>query len=225
MPIAKRRSSSRRARAVRKSRHKLPYHRDDLRGDLMAAARAHVAGTGHSGLSIRLLAQAIGVSPGAPYHHFPDRRSLLLALAIEGFQQLMAAAAAVADSRCPGLEQLRHMGLVFIRFTDDHPQLAELMYESELTAPALDPALLEFQLQGHKLLKRMILEAQPSLSADEVNLRAIAYWSAVYGFASMRRKGVLHPHRAAGIDTLDIAEQLVDRIARASVAAQPAGAS
>jgi AcrR family transcriptional regulator len=211
-------------RAVRQARRKLPYHRDDLRGDLIAAARAHVAAAGHSGLSMRLLAQHIGGSPGAPYHHFPDRRSLLLALAIEGFQQLMAAATAVADSSDSAFEKLRQMGLVFIRFTADHPQLAELMYESELTAPALDPALLEYQLQGHKLLKRMILEALPTLPADEVNLRAIAHWSAIYGFASMRRKGVLRPHRAAGIDTLDIAEQLVDRIARAAVATQPPGA-
>ena len=32
--------------------------------------------------------EMVKVSPGAPYHHFPDRRSLLLAVALKGYQRL-----------------------------------------------------------------------------------------------------------------------------------------
>ncbi|MEL0252821.1 MAG: TetR/AcrR family transcriptional regulator, partial [Novosphingobium sp.] len=67
---------------------KKPYHRENLRRDLLDAGREYVRQHGHHGLSIRTLAQQVGVSPGAPYHHFPDRRSLLLALAIEGFEEM-----------------------------------------------------------------------------------------------------------------------------------------
>lgn len=39
------------------------------------------------------------------------------------------------------------------------------------------------------------------------------------GFTSMRRKGVLRPHRAVGLDTLDITEDLADRAAVAALGA------
>jgi len=218
MPIARRRSSfpdspGRRKRALRS----LPYHRDDLRGDLLAAARRHVVRHGHAGLSIRLLAQATGVSPGAPYHHFPDRRSILLALAIQGFEDMMQATAAATDGKLRPREQLRRLGLVFIQFADDNPQLIELMYESELTTPALDPALLAYQQQGHGLLVSVTRAALPRLSEREIELRVIAFWSAIYGFTSMRRKGVLHPHRPDLLPTLDIAPALVDRAVQSAL--------
>ena len=157
---------------------------------------------------MRMLAQTVGVSPGAPYHHFPDRRALLLAIAIDGFREMMASATAVGNRASPPGEKLRQMGRVFVRFAEAHPHLIELMYESELTTPTLDPALLEFQQQGHNLLKQMIVEASPG--APDAELRVIAYWSAIYGFSSMRRKGVLHPHRPDVLPTVDIADAVVD---------------
>ena len=64
------------------------YHKENLRQDLIDAGLAYVKAQGHASLSVRTLAQKVGVSPGAPYHHFPDRRSLLLAIAGEGFKDL-----------------------------------------------------------------------------------------------------------------------------------------
>lgn len=200
------------ATAPRKRRRATPYHRDDLRGELLAAGRSYVGRHGHIDLSIRMLAQSVGVSPGAPYHHFPDRRSLLLAIAIDGFREMMATATVVADCDSPPKEKLREMGRVFIRFADANPHLIELMYESELTTPTLDPALLEFQLRGHRLLKQTIVEADPSAAAArDADLRVIAFWAAIYGFSSMRRKGVLRPHDPGVLPTVDIADAIVDR--------------
>ncbi|WP_374139319.1 TetR/AcrR family transcriptional regulator, partial [Sphingomonas sp.] len=69
------------------------YHREDLRGELLRAGRAYIAEHGHHSLSVRTLANTVGVSPGAPYHHFKDRRALLLALAIDGYAEITDAAA------------------------------------------------------------------------------------------------------------------------------------
>ena len=55
------------------------YHRENLKEELLAAAVIYIAEHGHQDLSVRKLSQIVGVSPGAPYHHFPDRRSLLIA--------------------------------------------------------------------------------------------------------------------------------------------------
>ncbi|MDE2442094.1 MAG: TetR/AcrR family transcriptional regulator [Betaproteobacteria bacterium] len=191
---------------------KKPYHKENLRRDLLEAGRAYIEANGHLGLSIRTLAQQVGVSPGAPYHHFPDRRSFLLALAIDGFKEMLAVSQSIADSTTKPAERLRELGLAFIRFAETYPHLIDLMYESELTSPTLDEELLEFQRVGHDALRRQIAAVVPDLSDQEIDLRTLAYWSAIYGFASMRRKGIIHTSPGA-VATVDIAEAIVDRAA------------
>ncbi len=196
---------------------KKPYHRENLRRDLLDAGREYVRQHGHHGLSIRTLAQQVGVSPGAPYHHFPDRRSLLLALAIEGFEEMHDGAEQVRRSTATPAEKLRKMGVLFIRFAETNPFLLDLMYESELTSPVLDPALLEYQLKGHFNLRDHLRAALPAVTDDEADLRVIAFWSAIYGFSSMRKKGVIRPSESA-VPTVDIAEAIVARATLAALA-------
>jgi AcrR family transcriptional regulator len=195
-----------------------PYHKENLRGDLLVAGREYIEKNGHIGLSIRTLAQQVGVSPGAPYHHFPDRRSFLLAIAIEGFHELMASTAAIADANQSPARKLKRMGTSFIRFVEENPRLVDLMYESELTMPTLAPELLKFQLMGHEALKRPVQAALPGISDTEADLRIVTFWSAIYGFASMRKKGVLHPFEPGTLPTVDIAEAVVDRSVLSAIA-------
>lgn len=51
-----------------------------------------------------------------------------------------------------------------------------------------------------------------------LSIRTLAFWSAIYGFASMRRKGVIRP--VPGTTTLTaLAEAIVDRAIVAALAA------
>lgn len=194
-----------------------PYHREHLRQDLLDAGREYVRANGHATLSIRTLAAQVGVSPGAPYHHFPDRRSLLFALATEGFKEMTAGADQVVSGTIPAKTKLRRMGLHFIQFAQQNPHLLELMYESELTTPTLDPELQKYQHVGHASLRNQIKEAVPGLSDQEVDFRVIAYWSMIYGFVSMWKKGVIHASDEF-VPSADIAEAIVDRAVLSAVA-------
>ena len=53
------------------------YHHGDLRAALIKAATAEIEHGGYENLSLRELADSVGVSRGAPYRHFADRRALL----------------------------------------------------------------------------------------------------------------------------------------------------
>ena len=167
-----------------------PYHREDLRGDLLRAGRAYIAEHGHHSLSVRTLAQTVGVSPGAPYHHFRDRRSLLRALAIDGYTELTNAAKEATVCGDPK-ERLIRMGMQFVDFATANPQLLELMYESELTSPGPDPELVPYQDMGHEGLVKPVREALQGYSEEEIEVRVLALWSAIYGFASLRRKHMI----------------------------------
>jgi len=57
------------------------YHHGDLRAELVRVSLDLIAEEGVGGFSVARVAKRAGVSPGAPYRHFPDRESLLAALA------------------------------------------------------------------------------------------------------------------------------------------------
>ena len=185
------------------------YHREDLRGDLLRAARVYVAENGHHSLSVRTLAQTVGVSPGAPYHHFRDRRALLLALAIEAYAQLNKAAETTVVSGHSPEQILIDMGLQFVEFASSSPRLLELMYESELTSPTVDPALVRYQDVGHAALIKPIRDALPDLADDEIGLRGLALWSSIYGFASLRRKHMIEKVEPQNLVRDDVTRRVV----------------
>ena len=69
-----------------KSRSK--YHHGGLRRALVSLAVTEIARAGVEKLSLRSLSRQAGVSPTAPFRHFPDKQSLLAGIAIEGFEEL-----------------------------------------------------------------------------------------------------------------------------------------
>ena len=62
------------------------YHHGDLRQKLLAEAQQAIAEKGIAGLSMRGLADRLGVSRTAAYHHFKDKNELLCAIAEDGFR-------------------------------------------------------------------------------------------------------------------------------------------
>ncbi len=62
------------------------YHHDDLRGKLIDATRGMIREGGVEAVSLRKLADRVGVSRTAAYHYFKDKNVLLCTLAQEGFR-------------------------------------------------------------------------------------------------------------------------------------------
>ncbi len=61
------------------------YHHDDLRQKLIDATREMIRDGGVEAVSLRKLAERVGVSRTAAYHYFRDKNTLLCTLAEEGF--------------------------------------------------------------------------------------------------------------------------------------------
>src|SRR5262245_53999387 len=59
------------------------YHHGNLQRALIDAALAALAEEGPEKLSLRDVARRAGVSPAAPYRHFPDKDALIAAVAAE----------------------------------------------------------------------------------------------------------------------------------------------
>ena len=92
-----------------------------------AAARKLLDKDGADAVTMRRVAEKVGITPMAIYRHFPDRAALLNSLADEGFREL---AAWLAEQRLRGdVEQrLYKMGDLYLEHALEHPKLFELMF-------------------------------------------------------------------------------------------------
>jgi AcrR family transcriptional regulator len=91
------------------------------------ASRLLMSREGAEAVTMRRVAQAVGVTPMAIYRHYADREALLNSLADEGFREL---AARLARLRRSGdiEERLAKMSEVFLDHALENPQLFELMF-------------------------------------------------------------------------------------------------
>ena len=194
------------------------YHKEDLRRDLLAAARVLIEEKGYRDLSLRALAQQVGVSTAAPYHHFKDRRALLLAIAVDGFRDMMGRAENLSVAVHEPDEKLISFGISFVEFARLEPHLLTLMYESELTSPTLDSALQEYQELGRHHLVAALEAALPNLKPTDLNMRVMGLWSAMYGYAALRNKGMLERFDPQGVSQPDVDRRVIEQAVRAALA-------
>ncbi|MCW5982150.1 MAG: WHG domain-containing protein [Bryobacteraceae bacterium] len=161
-----------------------PYHHGALRPSLLAAARARLERNGLETLSLRELARQAGVSPNAPYRHFQDKTDLLAALAEEGFRELTKEFQACGS--------FAEMGAAYVEFALRNPNLLRLMFGNPLGTAESYPGL----AAASRECFGMLLDG----AARTVNLPpshpqsfqfALASWSLVHGFATLRNDGAL----------------------------------
>ena len=125
-------------------------------------------------LSIRDAARRARVSHNAPYRHFPDRETLLAALAAEGFKQLSETLASKAG---------REMGEAYLAFALAHPQRFRLMFGGLLSLDAY-PELRDNARASYAALEK----AFAGQGIDE-KIAAAAAWSLVHGLAHLLLDG------------------------------------
>jgi AcrR family transcriptional regulator len=109
------------------------------RRDLLAAAAQLLDEGGPEAVTLREVGARAGVSRGAPYRHFADKDSLLTAIAVESWDRIGEAVAALAaDPALDPAAKLRDGLSALIAVGRSRPHLYRLMF----TAPAGDPAAL-----------------------------------------------------------------------------------
>ncbi|MFE6664942.1 TetR/AcrR family transcriptional regulator [Streptomyces sp. NPDC057697] len=103
------------------------YHHGDLRAACLRAARELLEEDGSAALSMRAVARRAGVSPTAPYRHFPEREALVSAVAAEGYRELTEHLATTHPSPATP-DELAAVAVAYVRFALDHPALFRAMF-------------------------------------------------------------------------------------------------
>src|ERR1700761_1203663 len=111
-----------------------PYHHGDLRRVLIDAALRLAEEGGPAAVSVREAARRAGVSPGAPFRHFPTRDDLMLAVAEEAqrrFRAELEEALATVPADDP-LERFRALGLGYLRWARKNPAHFQVISDGRL---------------------------------------------------------------------------------------------
>lgn len=162
------------------------YHHGELPETLMRLAVEHIEREGTEKLSLRALAREAGVSPTAPYRHFPSKQCLLAAIAAQGFNTLEAAHAQIAARKLPPEERAVAMAQTYVEFALENPTSYQLMFgsvlgdfsEYEMLTNAVNASYAEVE----NLLSDIV--AEQGLDADP-NLLGGLLWSFVHGLSSL----------------------------------------
>ena len=166
------------------------YHHGDLRQALLDAAIVLMTEEGIAALSLRELARRIGVTYGAPHHHFPEKVELFAAIAEEGFAALIARVQErlVAAPDAPA-ERLRIVGRTYLDFATTETVRYAVMFLPELRDRERFRAL---HATGGRALELLAAGFEATgVPRATAPARAVACWSTLHGFAMLVNQGFL----------------------------------
>jgi AcrR family transcriptional regulator len=156
-----------------------------LRDEILQATERLLIRTGDQGaVSVRAIAEAVGVTPPSIYLHFADKNELIFAVCAQHFGALDEAIESAAADATDPLEELRRRGLAYVRFGLDHPEQYRILFMSKPSAmpETWTPAvMLENAAFNHHL--EAVQRAFPGV--DDAYMVAIGLWAAVHGVVSL----------------------------------------
>jgi AcrR family transcriptional regulator len=171
-----------------------PYHHGDLRRALIDAALELVTQGQDWSFSLREVARQAGVSHNAPYNHFGERRDLLAAVAVVGFDMLRDRMLEKIGKTRKADAALSAAAQAYVSFAVDNPALYRLMFGPALAEDntARPAATEKAGLQAKAVLEGIIFRGARSglfaLDPDDkpaLGTTILSCWSAVHGLAML----------------------------------------
>ena len=163
---------------------------DRLREEILRATEQLLIKTGdQEAVSIRAIAQAVGVTPPSIYLHFSDKTELIFAVCTRHFQALDAAIEDAAAGASDPLDELRARGRAYVRFGLDHPEQYRILFMSKPSAKPV--AWSAEQMADNAAFLHHLDAVQRAVDAGglgeavDVSLVAIGLWATVHGIVSL----------------------------------------
>lgn len=180
-----------------------------LRDEILDAATELLLQTGNAKeVSIRSVAQRVGVTPPSIYLHFADKDALLDAVCGRYFEQLDEVMQQVAADQPTPVDRLRAQGLAYVRFARQNPELYRIAMMSE-GRPGSDVDLaLNTGAFIHMRDCVQSLMDEGNYPHGDVTAAALGLWTVAHGAAALL---IARPYLPFG-DT----EEFTDRVLSAA---------
>jgi AcrR family transcriptional regulator len=173
------------------ARREAAYHHGSLRDALIAAAQRILEDEGLAALSLRAVARRAGVSPAAPYHHFPDKQALLDAVAERGFDALTAAMTTRMEKVKGAPARLDASGIGYVAFAIANPALCGLMFSAVGQNASSGTTLDRARQRAYAVLQDAVAACSPDGQASAAE--CLRLWALVHGIAKLVLEGCVRP--------------------------------
>jgi AcrR family transcriptional regulator len=172
-----------------KPRRGQAYHHGNLRQALIDATLALIEEHGLERATVREAAKRAGVSSGAPFRHFPNRKALMTAVAEEAQQRLATEieAALAAEKSGDPLVRLRAIGTGYLRWVQRNPTHFQVISDRTLIDFGNSPGLKRENDKVRGLMASLLTDAakQGALASDDIGLTVLMTRATAYGLARM----------------------------------------
>ncbi len=159
---------------------------DQLRDEILDAATELLLETGHAkAVSIRAVAQRVGVTPPSIYLHFADKDALLDAVCARYFEKLDEEMQRVAADQTSTIEVLRAQGLAYVRFARKTPELYRIATMGEGNPGSDVDVTLASSAFQHMRASVEALIAEGVYPQGDSTTAALELWAAVHGVAAL----------------------------------------
>lgn len=176
-----------------------------LRDEILDATTELLLETGHArSVSIRSVAQRVGVTPPSLYLHFADKDALMDAVCARYFEKLDPEMRRLANEHTSPVEVLRAQGLAYVRFAVETPALYRIATMGEWRSGSSVDTTLNTSAFTHILATVQRLMDDGTYRPGDATTVALELWSALHGVAALL---ITKPHLPFGD-----AKAFVDRV-------------
>jgi AcrR family transcriptional regulator len=161
---------------------------ETLRADLLAATERLMIETGSAeAVSIRAIADAVGVTPPSIYLHFPDKDSLILAVCERHFEAFDSVIEQAGRSTDDPVESLRRRGQAYVRFGLENPEPYRILFMTPNDSAQQQDVVVG---AGARAFQHLVEAVQRCIDAGAFRpvdpvLAATGVWAAVHGVTSL----------------------------------------
>jgi AcrR family transcriptional regulator len=169
---------------------------DLLRNEILDAATALLLESGQArAVSIRSVAQRVGVTPPSIYLHFDDKDALLDAVCARYLARLDQAMEQVAIGQPTSVDVLRAQGLAYVKFALQTPELYRLATMGEWRSGSNVDIALDSTAFKHMRASVQTLMDEGVYRTDDPTTIALELWTVSHGVAAIL---IAKPHLPYG---------------------------
>jgi AcrR family transcriptional regulator len=191
-------------------------HGDQLREEIITATAALLVDARSADeVSIRAIADRVGVTPPAIYRHFPDKDALLFHTCLTKWSKFAESVSPVFAQPGSALDKLQALGIEYVRFAVNNPNDYAIMLKD--WAKQLPPGVNKDELPGMDVLHfgtQLIAQGVADGEIRDVDPfnTMVCLWAMVHGIATLARD---HSDEVPPLqDAMVLAQQATEMLTR-----------
>jgi AcrR family transcriptional regulator len=167
-------------------------HKEDLKRDILAAAKTLFTEKGFEATSIRAIAEKIEYSPATIYLYYKDKNEIVHALHSEGFKLLVSHFEVLGHITNP-FERLKGMGRAYMQFAIQNPDIYQLLFIMKEPLQHVANCFEDWD-EGDRafdILLKTVGECQQAgyFKKFDQTLLSFVIWSTMHGLCTLRTSG------------------------------------